>query len=68
MKVFWWQGGLHAEPESAEEGKAMMLLWNSVQRTSISGDGGDEAKTAKSHTLTLPSRGSKELTESIVAD
>jgi hypothetical protein len=23
MKIFWWQGDLHAEPETAEEGKAI---------------------------------------------
>ncbi len=23
MKVFWWQGGLHLEPESGEEAKAL---------------------------------------------
>ena len=29
MKVFWWQRGLHAEPERAEERKALVLLFDS---------------------------------------
>lgn len=44
MKVFWWQGGLHAEPETAEEGKAMRLLYDSIKRTSIAADGDDGPK------------------------
>lgn len=35
MKIFWWQGGLHAEPETAEEGAAMRLLSDAVRSTSI---------------------------------
>jgi len=27
MKMFWWQGGLHIEPEDAEDRKALMKLW-----------------------------------------
>lgn len=26
MKVYWWQGGLHLEPESQEEREALHLL------------------------------------------
>jgi hypothetical protein len=28
MKISWWQGGLHIEPESAEDTAALMRLWN----------------------------------------
>ena len=27
MKIAWWQGGIHIEPENAEERAALMLLW-----------------------------------------
>ena len=30
MKVFWWQCGLHIEPESKEESKALILLVDSL--------------------------------------
>jgi hypothetical protein len=35
MKVFWWQGGLHAEPETKEEQKALVLLLDSMKLTSM---------------------------------
>lgn len=28
MRMFWWQGGLHVEPESGEDTDALMRLWN----------------------------------------
>jgi hypothetical protein len=38
MKVFWWQAGLHFEPETSEERKALVLLFDSVDRsTAVSG-------------------------------
>ena len=40
MKIFWWQGGLHAEPETPEEGKAMRALYDAARRTSIATKGG----------------------------
>jgi hypothetical protein len=27
MKIAWWQGGIHIEPENTEERAALMLLW-----------------------------------------
>jgi hypothetical protein len=27
MKVFWWQAGLHFEPETKAETDALMILW-----------------------------------------
>ena len=28
MKVFWWQAGLHFEPESEEDRKSLMSIWS----------------------------------------
>jgi hypothetical protein len=27
MRVFWWQAGLHFEPETKTETEALMILW-----------------------------------------
>jgi hypothetical protein len=27
MKIFWWQAGLHFEPETKAETDALMVLW-----------------------------------------
>lgn len=35
MKVFWWQCGLHIEPETKEENAALCLLIDSAKLTSI---------------------------------
>jgi hypothetical protein len=32
MRVYWWQGGLHADPETADERQALMSLWNGAKR------------------------------------
>jgi ADP-glucose pyrophosphorylase len=29
MKIFWWQAGLHFEPETKAEIDALMILWES---------------------------------------
>ena len=48
MRIFWYQGGLHAEPESPEEGGAMRLIWDSIKRASIGAEGaGDGPKDCK---------------------
>lgn len=39
MKIFWWQAGLHIEPESKEERTALCLLLDSTRFTSIAADG-----------------------------
>lgn len=31
MKVFWWQGGLHAEPESPVETEALLVLMENLR-------------------------------------
>ena len=38
MKIFWLDGGLHAEPETAEEGKALQIVYYSAQRSSSVAD------------------------------
>ena len=30
MKIFWWQGGLHVEPENDDERKALLTLSNTL--------------------------------------
>ena len=35
MKMFWWQGGLHLEPKSKEEGEALELLTSNLQFTNL---------------------------------
>jgi len=34
MKVFWLDLGIHIEPETIEENKALQLIWDSVKKTS----------------------------------
>jgi hypothetical protein len=69
MKVFWWQGGLHAEPESPEEGKALMLLWKSIHRSSIGAEGAnDQPKSVNGSSCSSPARESKEVLKSFVGD
>ena len=31
MKVFWWQGGIHIQPESDVESEALMVVMNAVR-------------------------------------
>jgi hypothetical protein len=57
MKIFWWQNGLHFEPETSEERKALALLLASSQLTSIAG----EAKSGASSGVL-----GEEISESIV--
>ena len=35
MKVFWWQAGLHFEPETGEERRALALLLDSAKLGSV---------------------------------
>jgi len=30
MRIYWWQGGVHLDPESDREREALTLLWRSV--------------------------------------
>ena len=69
MKCFWWQGGIHIEPESAEEGKAMRLLYDAAKRTSIAADGGDGPKTSRAQTLNgSPASADQQFSKDIIAD
>lgn len=38
MKVFWWQNGLHFEPETGDERKALSLLLESAKLTRLSAE------------------------------
>ena len=35
MRVFWWQAGIHLEPESKEEREAMALLYDGFRKTGL---------------------------------
>ena len=35
MKMSWWQGGIHLELESKEEGEALELLTSNLQFTDL---------------------------------
>ncbi len=35
MKVFWWQGGLHFEPENKAETDALMILWEAKRESPV---------------------------------
>jgi hypothetical protein len=39
MKAYWWQGGLHLEPEGPQDTNALMALWN------VSRGGADKENT-----------------------
>jgi hypothetical protein len=32
MKIFWWQAGLHFEPENEQDSNALMLLWEAKKQ------------------------------------
>ena len=36
MKVYWWQGGVHIEPESQEEREALYFLTNKLNLVNLS--------------------------------
>jgi hypothetical protein len=38
MKIFWWQGGLHFEPENTVDRDALMLLWRAERVSPIKGN------------------------------
>jgi len=42
MKVFWWQCGLHIEPESKEETEALTLLSRSLKMMTLDEAAGGE--------------------------
>ena len=64
MKAFWWQGGIHLEPETPEEGRAMRLLYDSVKRTSI----GAEGKSSEPKSIDSGCGSSARLREQLVED
>jgi hypothetical protein len=41
MKMYWWQGGVHVEPENREDRDALMRLWNADKVTSGASQQGD---------------------------
>jgi len=36
MRVFWWQEGLHIEPETKEERAALVLLFDGFRKSTVS--------------------------------
>jgi len=65
MKVFWWQGGLHAEPETPEEGRALRMIYDATKRWSIAGKGGNGPKVTGA---SLSRVSSEEVLEHLVGD
>lgn len=65
MKIFWWQGGLHVEPETPEEGKAMQTLYKAAKRWSIAGEGG---RGPKGPGVSSSSPSSEQLSEQVVGN
>jgi hypothetical protein len=45
MKIFWWQGGLHAEPETEDERKALVLLSDGSRRSNLASESTGTKKT-----------------------
>ena len=35
MKAFWWQDGLHLEPETSEERAALVLIYDSLRKINL---------------------------------
>lgn len=35
MKIFWWQGGLHLQPENRTEIDVLMVLWGAKKESSV---------------------------------
>ena len=31
MKIFWWQGGIHIEPETKDEAKILKIVYTSME-------------------------------------
>jgi hypothetical protein len=52
MKVFWLDGGLHAEPETPEEGQALHVIFESAKRDPINPECPMVPKTAIGSRLT----------------
>jgi transposase-like protein len=68
MKVFWWQGGLHAEPETPEEGRALRLLYDAACRTSIAAEGAGSEPKSPHGGASLTSRIPQQPLEHVIAD
>ena len=64
MKVFWWQCGLHIEPESNEEHAALCLLLDTVKFTSIAADSPEELTKSVQTSSVL----CQQLSEEVVTD
>lgn len=32
MKIYWWNGGLHIEPESSTDRDALMAIWQAKRK------------------------------------
>jgi len=68
MRIFWWQGGLHFEPETAEEGKAMRLLYGNASRTTIGAGGEPDVPKSSDSSNASPAGSCKKTVEDIVTN
>ena len=32
MKIYWWNGGLHVEPETTADREALMAIWQAKRK------------------------------------
>ncbi len=46
MRIFWWQGGLHAEPENDDERKALALIYEASRKTDLASESSGGKETA----------------------
>jgi hypothetical protein len=52
MKVFWWQGGLHIEPESDEDRHVLSVLAQCVKLSTLVGSHGTQVVSGASGSAT----------------
>lgn len=53
MKAFWWQEGLHIEPESKEERTALVLLLDSIRPVRLGNESGEFAGVFQKNSIEL---------------
>jgi hypothetical protein len=68
MRIFWYQGGLHAEPETPEEGMAMRLLFEGARRSTIGATEAGEGPKTRSRVSLTSSVLEHDSLESLVSD
>jgi hypothetical protein len=61
MKAFYWQLGLHIQPDTEEESKALALVFNSITKSTLA-----EARAEEPHhPLEMPSTSTENASSAI---